>query len=242
MSKNTAQAMSLEEFSAQYGEEANSDEAGAATNAEQMRPANEINEEQLAETKVDMVDNALKSASSIDPTSKAIYDLGPEFLFEALAVISPQQIMNVTRRMMRNISWRVYSAYNTVYTAQNKAVRGQGVDGHEVSFSEFVTDYTAAEYEETVPKAVLYERAAYELYGELSQAFHTAETIVFGWMDDYQHQGLPWASYKDDDDEWHNLHTLDEAIVRFEEERAKLIERRRGDDLAAIAKIAAIGK
>jgi len=211
-----------------------------------------INAELAAETELSMLDRALEASGRYDAIAKSVHAQGPELLFECLAVLDPYQIMALCRSVTRNIAWAVFAAHQSTYRAQVKAME---TEGYHLSFSEYVTESQSysTEYdsdeldEEPVPRAVLFEFCAHELYGQLQEAYLIAEKAAFGDRTGYLLSGLPWASAKVKgtplgEDEYEQLFTLEEAMNFFDRQSAERVEQRKAKAAAAISAIANIGK
>jgi hypothetical protein len=199
-----------------------------------------FNPEQIRDIKLNMLNDAITAMASYDELAKAILPNGPEAFGECLSVLTGNQVLKLVKRVQKSITRSVYNKYAQIHRAQHEAVRGQGVNGHEVSFSEFVNDYQGNEYAAgDAPDCVLHEAAAYELYCELLQpAYLIAEKAVFGWRDDYVLQGLPFYYYESGSEgQWINVVTMEEAFTAIDREREQFKDAKRREELEAIGKL-----
>ena len=186
-----------------------------------VTPINEKATEQMTAIKLSLIDNALTFLSKYDPLVQAAHVHGPENLMQCLALLTPSQIMTITRGVMKSVTREVYNEFAIVYREQEAAVRNGGVDSMEVSFSEFISDYAAREFENDMPIAALKEQALHEIYQTLQTAFLIAEKAQFGSRPDYDLQGLPFYYYQTGGDSgiWVNVMTAEEAFTTIEKER-----------------------
>lgn len=199
-----------------------------------------FNQEQVREVKLNLLNDAIESVAHYDEIAKAILPNGPEAFSQCLALLTGNQVLSIVKRVQKSITRTVFNKYAQVYRAQHEAVRGQGVDGYELSFSDFVSNYQAAEFDiGDVPECLLFEAAAMDLYTELLQpAYLVAEKAVFGWRDNYVLQGLPFYYYESGNEgQWINVITLEEAFTAIERERELFKEAKRREDLEAISKL-----
>ena len=184
-------------------------------------PITEKSDLQAYKTKMAMLDNALLFMANYDELAAAIHEKGPENIMQCLAVLEPNQITAITRGLMKSMTREVYNELAIIYREQELAVTNGGVDSQEISFSEFITDYVAREFEDDTPIAILKEKALHELYQTLQQAFLVAEKAQFGLRPGYELQGLPFYYYQADGENgpWINIWTAEEAFTTIARER-----------------------
>ena len=173
-----------------------------------------------------LLDNTISRLARYNDLTAAVYDHGVEHLFEVMSHLDPIDIMKTCKGIMKGITREVCGEFIALHRQQQLAVEGKGVDGIELTLSEFISDYTGNDYIDDVPIAVLKEQALHEIFKALQTAYLVAEQAQFGDQDGYKLEGLPFYYYQagDEDGPWVNVLTFEEACTVIEGERARYQE------------------